>query len=174
MGIYTEYLDSNFDFLALTAERKKQLKRISEIRDRAVLVFAADLTKGNAPISISFPDLLPIKDQLSNINGDAIDLILETPGGQGEVAEDIVRLLRDKFKSVGVIIPGWAKSAGTLIAMAGDEILMEPASAIGPIDAQLSWQGKVFSAEALLEGMKKIKKEVTSTGVLNKAYIPML
>ncbi|MFH1756248.1 MAG: hypothetical protein ABIA59_11170 [Candidatus Latescibacterota bacterium] len=88
---------------------KKQLKRIAKIRDRAVLVYAADLTKGSAPISISYPDLLPINDQLANINGDAIDLILETPGGQGEVVEDIVRLLRGKFKSVGVILPGWAK-----------------------------------------------------------------
>jgi hypothetical protein len=58
--------------------------------------------------------------------------------------------------------------------MAADEILMGPASALGPIDAQLSWQGKVFSADALLEGMEKIKAEVVSTGTLNKAYIPIL
>jgi hypothetical protein len=73
-----------------------------------------------------------------------------------------------------VIVPGWAKSAGTILAMAGDEILMGPASALGPIDAQLSWQGKVFSADALLEGMEKIKAEVEETGLLNKAYIPIL
>ncbi|MBP7751856.1 MAG: hypothetical protein KA323_14300, partial [Planctomycetes bacterium] len=68
----------------------------------------------------------------------------------------------------------WAKSAGTIIAMAGDEILIEFASALGPIDAQMTWQGKVFSADALLKGMEKIKREVDATGTLNRAYIPML
>ena len=60
------------------------------------------------------------------------------------------------------------------MAMGADEILMEPASALGPVDAQITWEGKHFSAEALLEGMGKIKMEVEETGVLNKAYIPIL
>lgn len=175
MGIYGEYLDRQFGFAELTEERKKQLQRISELRGgRDILVFAADLTKGNAPISIGYNDLLPINDQLSNLSGAALDFLLETPGGSGEVAEDIVRLLRGKYENIAVIVPGCAKSAGTIIAMSGNEILMEPASALGPIDAQISWQGKVFSADALLEGMEKIKEEVQDTGVLNKAYIPIL
>lgn len=90
------------------------------------------------------------------------------------MTEDIVRVIRSKYDSVGVIIPGWAKSAGTILAMAGDEILMGATSALGPIDSQLFWQGKVFSADALLEGMEKIKAEVEATGTLNKAYIPIL
>ena len=99
---------------------------------------------------------------------------METPGGLGEVAEDIVKLMRTQFDEVGIIIPGWCKSAGTLIAMAGDEILMEPASALGPIDAQIIYQGKQFSADAFIKGLDKIKKEVEDTGILNKAYIPIL
>ena len=67
-----------------------------------------------------------------------------------------------------------AKSAGTLIAMAADEILMEGMSALGPIDAQISWQGKQFSAQALLDGMEKIKQEVQATNNLNRAYVPIL
>ena len=58
--------------------------------------------------------------------------------------------------------------------MAADEILMEPASTLGPIDAQIIQQGKVFSADALLKGFEKIKSEVTNTGNLNRAYIPIL
>jgi len=175
VGIYSEYLDKKLDFQALTQERKKQLKRISQLRgDRDVLVIAADLKKGHQAISINHTDLLAVNDQLSNLKGKALDLILETPGGSGEVAEDIVRLLRGRYDSVGVIVPGIAKSAGTIMAMAGDEILLEPVSALGPIDAQIQWQGKVFSAHALLEGMEKIKAEVTNTGTLNRAFIPIL
>ena len=175
MGIYSEYLDRQFQFQDLTAERKNQLRRISQLRGgRDVLVFAADLKKGTAPIGISYSDLLPISDQLANLKGSALDLILETPGGSGETAEDIVRLLHGRYEHLAVLVPGTAKSAGTIIAMAGNEILMEPISSLGPIDAQLTWQGKVFSADALLEGMEKIKREVQQTGILNRAYIPIL
>ena len=176
MGKYTEYLEMNLGFSGLAEERKKQLQRISQIRGgRDVLVYAANLSVGNAPIAIAYDDLLPINDQLANLNGNKLDLIIETPGGSGEVAEDMVRLLRGRYEEeMAVIVPGWAKSAGTILAMSGNEILMEPVSALGPIDAQLLWQGKTFSAHALLEGMDKIKKEVEKTGVLNKAHIPIL
>lgn len=71
-------------------------------------------------------------------------------------------------------MPGYAKSAGTIMAMAADEILMGPNSGLGPIDAQIFYQGKRFSADALIEGMEKIKKEVEQSGNLNRAYIPIL
>lgn len=177
MGIYGEYLDQPLagSFQQLTAERKRQLQRISQLRGgRDVLVFAADLNKESAPISIGYVDILPISDQLSNLKGNALDLILETPGGSGEAAEDIVRILRGRYSDLAVIIPGWSKSAGTIVAMAADEIIMGPTSALGPIDAQLVWKEKRFSADALLEGMRKIKDEVRDTGILNKAYIPIL
>lgn len=95
------------------------------------------------PISaFSGEDLLPINDQLANLKGSALDLILETPGGSGEAAEDIVRSLRNRYNDLAIIVPGWAKSAGTIMVMAADEILMEPASALGPIDAQIFWPGE--------------------------------
>ena len=77
MGVYTEYLDKQFDFEGLTKERKTQLKRISQLRgNRDILVVAADLKKGHQAISINHTDLLAVDDQLSNLKGNAIDLIL--------------------------------------------------------------------------------------------------
>jgi len=175
MGIYADYLNQKLDGNQLVQERKQQLKRISELRDnRAILVFASALTKARAPITIDYDDIVPINDQISNLTGDKIDIILETPGGYAEIAEQIIEYIRGKFSDVAFIIPGSAMSAGTIMAMAGDDILMSPLSSLGPIDAQISQQGKRFSADAFLEGLNKIKKEVTETGVLNKAYIPIL
>ncbi|MBN1621454.1 MAG: ATP-dependent Clp protease proteolytic subunit [Endomicrobiales bacterium] len=174
MGIYAEYLNRMFDINGLNNERKIQLDRISKLRKRSILTFASALSKGNAPIGIDYDDIVPIMDQLSNIQGEEIDIILETPGGYAEYAEQIVESIRTKFKDVAFIIPGAAMSAGTIMAMAGDDILMSPYSALGPIDAQIMQQGKRFSAHAFIEGLNKIKDEVADTGVLNKAYIPIL
>ena len=174
MGVYLEYLNKQLTFAGLTEERKRQLRRISELRGRDVLVYASDINKAKAMIAMNYSDILPITDQLANLHGERLDLILETPGGSGEVAEDIVRILRSRYEDIGIIVPGWAKSAGTIVALSADEILMSPSSALGPIDAQLLWQGKVFSAGALLEGFEKIKSEVEESGTLNKAYIPIL
>jgi hypothetical protein len=173
MTYYSEYLSANFDFLKLTEERKRQLTRISQIRGADVVVVATDFSKGGqADISINYSDLLPFQDQLSQLNSDNIDIILETPGGSGETAEEIVKILRGRFKGrIGIIVPGHAMSAGTIIAMAADEILMGELSALGPIDAQLR---RGFSAEALIKGFEKIKDEVQRTNTLNKAYIPIL
>jgi hypothetical protein len=179
MGIYSEYLDKNMNFPNLNAERKRQLKRIGELRgNRCVLAYVSDLTKGGTNNGIEYADLLPFIDQLSNLKGsDAVDIVLETPGGQAEIVEQIVKAIREKFHHVGIVIPGTAKSAGTIFAMAGDEILMGSNSALGPIDAQMIYPGtgKRFSADALLDGLEKIKEEViTSGGKLNPAYIPIL
>ncbi|MBK8352706.1 MAG: Clp protease ClpP, partial [Saprospirales bacterium] len=103
---------------------------------------------------------MAIQDQLSNLNGKSIDIILETGGGIAEVVEDIVRILRSKYDNVGIIIPGTAKSAGTILSMAADEILMGTGSSLGPIDAQIITQSKRFSADAFLEGLEKIKADV--------------
>ena len=103
MGVYSEYLNKNLSFEELIRERKAQLKKISEIRNRDVLVFASDLNKRIPDISIGYSDLLPIKDQLDTLQGGKLDLIIETPGGSGEVAEDIVKLLRNKYDDIAVI-----------------------------------------------------------------------
>ena len=156
MGFYSEYLERNLTHQKLVTEGKRQLRKISELRgNRDVLAFASDLFKTDAGplISINHDDLLPISDQLSNLKGKAVDLILETPGGSLEAAEDIVHLLRRKYSHLGIIVPGCAKSAGTLIAMAADEILMGPGSALGLIDAHLIWCGKTLSAGELVDGM---------------------
>lgn len=178
MGAYSEYLNRHWTAVDLDAERKAQLKRISKLRGgRDVLVIASDMTKSipNVSNGLDFSDILPVQDQLSVLSGKELDVIIETPGGLAEVVEDIVRQMRARYERVAMIIPGWAKSAGTILAMGGDEILMGASSAVGPIDPQIGFTtGKRFSADAFLEGLNKIKEEVQTTGKLNPAYIPIL
>lgn len=176
MGKYADYLAGLGNFDEIQLERKKTLSKISELRGgRDMLVLASDLSSPNPLTGIDYTDLLAVQDQLENLSGEAIDIILETPGGIGEIVEDIVRHVRGRYNTVGMIIPGHAKSAGTILAMAGDEILMGEGSSLGPIDGQLVMgNGKSFSADAFLEGFRKIKREVEAAKRLNPAYIPIL
>jgi hypothetical protein len=181
LGIYGEYLNllQAGGLGALHQERKLQLKRIQDIRGNDVLVIASDITgrpeKARAPISIDYTDRMPVADQIEELTRRNIDVILETPGGNAESTEDIVNMLRNHFSGMlSFIVPGAAMSAGTIMVMAGDEILMEPDSSLGPIDAQIPMNGKWVSADACLTGLRKIQDEVMQSGHLNAAYIPIL
>lgn len=173
MGFYSEYLEKQMSYDDLVKERKLQLYKISRIRKRDILVYASDPNKGGVS-ALDYSDILPFSDQLFTLKGTEIDIILETPGGIAEVVEDLVGLIRSKYPKVGIIVPGSAKSAGTIFTMAADEILMGPQSALGPIDAQIMSNGKTYSADAFLEGLRKIKDEVNANNKLDLAYIPIL
>jgi hypothetical protein len=69
-----------------------------------------------------------------------LDLLLHTMGGDVDAAEKIAGLLLKTVGSQGelrVIVPDCAKSAGTLISLAAQAILMSNTSELGPIDPQI-------------------------------------
>jgi ClpP class serine protease len=67
-----------------------------------------------------------------------IDLILHTPGGLVLAAMQIARAVEAHPARVRVIVPVYAMSGGTLIALAANEIVMGEFSVLGPIDPQLA------------------------------------
>jgi len=86
-------------------------------------------------------DTLGFVDMLSSVpQGAEVDLLLHTLGGDIDVTEKLVMLLRAKVGDHGrlrVIIPDSAKSAGTLIALGADRIVMSDSSELGTIDPQI-------------------------------------
>ncbi len=66
-----------------------------------------------------------------------IDLIIHTPGGLALASTQIANALVKHKGPVRVIIPHYAMSGGTLIALAADEIIMDPNAVLGPVDPQL-------------------------------------
>lgn len=66
-----------------------------------------------------------------------IDLVLHTPGGLVLAAEQIARALIRHQAKVTVFVPHYAMSGGTLVAMAADEIALDPNAVLGPVDPQL-------------------------------------
>ncbi|MGH7872793.1 MAG: SDH family Clp fold serine proteinase [Candidatus Binatia bacterium] len=66
-----------------------------------------------------------------------IDLILHTPGGLVLAAGQIAKALAERKAKVTVLIPHYAMSGGTLIALAADEIVMDSNAVLGPVDPQI-------------------------------------
>ena len=66
-----------------------------------------------------------------------IDLLLHTPGGLVLASDQIAYALKRHPGRVTVIVPHYAMSGGTLVALAADEILMDPDAVLGPVDPQL-------------------------------------
>ncbi len=69
-----------------------------------------------------------------------IDLVVHTPGGLVLAALQIARAIDRHQGRVRVIVPHYAMSGGTLIALAADEIVMSPHAVLGPVDPQLGQQ----------------------------------
>ena len=66
-----------------------------------------------------------------------IDLLLHTPGGLVLASDQIAYALKRHGGKITVIVPHYAMSGGTLVALAADEILMDPDAVLGPVDPQL-------------------------------------
>lgn len=142
------------------------LKRIQNLReDRNVLLYAtAFLQKPNLPpISLSITSE-EINGYMTTLNGmdweKGLTLILHTPGGVTNAAETIVEYLRSKFKYLEVIIPTYAMSAGTMISLASNNIIMGRQSQLGPIDPQMPANGKFVSSLAIIDQFETAKKDV--------------
>lgn len=125
-------------FQALNApryQRQALIKKIRESYGTAVVCFVS----GNAT-SIDRDDTVFFVDLLHNVErGRDLDLLLHTGGGDIDAAEKLITLVHTCVGTgrLRVIVPDFAKSAGTLMALGADAIVMSDTSELGPIDPQV-------------------------------------
>jgi ClpP class serine protease len=85
-----------------------------------------------------------------------IDLVLHTPGGLVLASEQIACAIKRHKGKVSVFVPHYAMSGGTLIALAADEIVMDPDAVLGPVDPQLgSPQSGYYPAASILKALEQ-------------------
>lgn len=68
---------------------------------------------------------------------DNVLLILVTPGGDPHAAFRMGRLLQHEYASFSLYITGYCKSAGTLVALAANQLYMGIDGELGPLDVQV-------------------------------------
>lgn len=126
-------------FTAMSAARyqRQSLIRDIETTEPTLLCYIA-----GPRATVDRSDTLGFVDMLHNVvPGQPIDLMLHTPGGDVDAAEKLITLVRNATGEDGqlrVIVPDYAKSAGTLMALGANTIVMSDSSELGPIDPQAS------------------------------------
>jgi len=114
---------------------------------------------------------------IHGLKGPKLDFILHSPGGSLEAAEALVLYLRSKFEHIRVIVPQMAMSAATMIACAGDVIILGKHFFLGPIDPQIIINTplgqRMVPAQAILEQFEQAKSECQDPAKLG-AWLPML
>lgn len=118
--------------------RKPILRAIERARDSKVLLYATGDRRGmETQISGDVIDL--VVNHLDVLwPTDKISLLLYTTGGDTATAWRLANLLRTFCEDLEVIVWSKALSAGTLISLASDRIVMTKQAALGPIDPSLN------------------------------------
>ncbi|MGA3062995.1 MAG: hypothetical protein ABSD90_07175 [Methylocystis sp.] len=120
------------------AFRLRLYRRIERERQTKVLAFITGDRPGMetaiAPDCIA--PFVALLDQIGPTN--KISLVLYTNGGQTLVAWRLVNLIRTFCDELEVIVPTKALSAGTLITIGADKIVMTKQAALGPIDPSVN------------------------------------
>ena len=120
------------------SDRKELYQRIEQNRETKVLSFITGDRKGMETV-IAQDCIDPFVDLLEQIGPiSRISLILHTNGGHTLAAWRIVNLIRMFCDDLEVMIPSKALSAGTLISMGANRVIMTKQAALGPIDPSVN------------------------------------
>lgn len=153
----------------LDATRMRMLAKIENERNsRVILLVHRQETMGflGFPV-VRYIDINDSQEVLRAIHMTdedvPLDLVLHTPGGLVLAAVQIARAVRQRKGKVRVIVPHYAMSGGTLIALAADEIIMSRHAVLGPVDPQL---GEYPAASLLKVVRDKPISEVDDTTLI--------
>lgn len=162
--------------------RRKYVKELQKHTKRDTILYFSSFTVSRpfpvpgAALAVSLDDIQGFMASLHGLKGSQLDLLIHSPGGSVEAADQIVQYLRAKYDHIRVIVPQNAMSAATMLACAADEIVMGKHSAIGPIDPQimmLMGDGTIsIPAHAILKDFDQARADVAAKPELANLWAP--
>ena len=155
------------------------LSRIAQRRNTNVVVYVSGfLHKPVVPTvltSITREDINGMMAAISGLDFDkGLSLILHTPGGEMAATETLVDYLRSKFRYIETIVPVYAMSGGTMIALGSDLIVLGKQSQLGPIDAQMTLPNGTVSASSILGQFNRARNEISEDRNAAIVWAPIL
>lgn len=122
---------------------KDKLRKLAELRgaDSLYVYFTSDKSPGQFFSSQIAGDVLDIYYSKLRAEGkkNKISILLHTSGGRIEAPWPLISLFREYCVTLEVIVCHKALSAGTLICLGADKIIMSPGSYLSPIDPSGSY-----------------------------------
>ena len=117
--------------------RQELIKKIQSELGGSLIIYTAN--PGHPFGLVMSQDTLPFEDILRSLPDQNHGyLMLTSPGGDPNAAEKLLFMCRKRFTDgFDVVVPNYAKSAATMIALGSDKILMGYLAELGPIDPQL-------------------------------------
>lgn len=127
-------------------------EKYSEYDNKDVFLYAGQIS------SEGFTQLADaIQDRV--VNGELQEsavLILVTLGGDPHAGYQMARMLQKYYSQLIVAIPGKCKSAGTLIAIAANELVFGPLGELGPLDIQTRKKDEMGEQSSTLDIFKAL------------------
>lgn len=165
--------------------RRSKLEAVERHTSIPLVAYATDFLNADkvracqGQVNIDLTDLQGFQEVTRDLPDGPLDVLLHSPGGSAEAGESIVKVIRLRFSPVRFIIPVTAKSAATMLALSGDEILMPPSAELGPIDPQFRLAdgagGFVMTpAQVLIDQFQQAQAEISNNPSLAAAWAPIL
>lgn len=142
--------------------RRKYLLKLHELTGRNVIAYYSGFLQKKirelqGELGINDNDKNGFMTTIHKLDSSkGLDLILHTLGGEVAATESIIDYLTKKFDDIRIIVPQLAMSGGTMIACAGNKIVMGKQSSLGPIDPQFNG----LPAHGILEEFKQAHDEI--------------
>lgn len=144
--------------------RRRYLERLSELTGRnSIIYYSGWLEKsmlaaqGVTGFEVNDSDKNGFMATIHGLDRDkGLDLILHTPGGNVAATESLVEYLCSMFTDIRVVVPQLAMSAGTMIALSSNRVVMGKHSSLGPIDPQFGG----LPAHGIVEEFNRAKKDI--------------
>jgi serine dehydrogenase proteinase len=119
----------------------------SVLADKIAKSLDADLLFYNAPIERHL-DQRVIELCNSMRRRTNVALFLVTSGGDADAAYRIATCLQTKYKKFLLFVPGFCKSAGTLVALGAHQIIISDQGENGPLDVQMQRKDELVGSES--------------------------
>ena len=152
----------------LVVQRRRRLEDISQKRNATVITLIhrqETMSLFGFPL-VRYIDIDDSEGVLRAIRDSPadrpIEIILHTPGGLVLAAQQIAAALRDHKGKVSAVVPHYAMSGGTLIALAADEIVVDSHAVLGPVDPQLGQ----YPAASILAAVEHPQRHEDQTLIL--------
>lgn len=137
-----------------------QQSELDKVVEQIAAEGSCDVIVFNAPIERPFDEFL-IRECIVRKRRPNVLFLLVTEGGNPDAGYRIARCLQDKYERYSIYISGYCKSAGTLVALGANEIVMSDHGELGPLDVQMSKKDELWELQsgltitAALESLKE-------------------